>query len=123
MDSLDWETCRNEMAICRQLWYIYQQRETVNQDRVWLMNSTLNAIQNLLDNQPSLEAEQNLSTLVNFLKLVVQTLNNVTDYLLNVYFVQKIECKNTHSFKTYFPKYKSVIQNSKFENILFETLY
>ena len=34
MDSLDWETCRNEMAICRQLWYIYQQRETVNQDRV-----------------------------------------------------------------------------------------
>ena len=76
MDSLDWETCRNEMAICRQLWCIYQQRETVNQDRVWLMNSTLNAIQNLLDNQPSLEAEQNLSTLVNFLKLVVQTLDH-----------------------------------------------
>jgi hypothetical protein len=76
MDSLHWETCRNEMAICRQLWYIYQQRETVNQDRVWLMNSTLNAIQNLLDNQPSLEAEQNLSTLVNFLKLVVQTLDH-----------------------------------------------
>jgi hypothetical protein len=76
MDSLDWETCRNEMAICRQLWYIYQQRETVNQDRVWLMNSTLNAIQNLLDNQPSLEAEQNLSTLVHFLKLVVQTLDH-----------------------------------------------
>ncbi len=76
MDSLDWETCRNKMAICRQLWYIYQQREIVNQDRVWLMNSTLNAIQNLLDNQQSLEAEQNLSTLVHFLKLVAQTLDH-----------------------------------------------
>ncbi len=76
MDSSDWEACRNEMATCGQLWYIYQQRETVNQHRIWLMNSTLNAIQNLLDNQPSLEAEQNLSTLVKFLKLLVQTLDH-----------------------------------------------